>query len=178
MATAEHTLTTQTGAAPEPAARSIGNETSRRMLRFVAIFRAVVAIVLLAIALGFRNPQLLGIRDAGLFLASAASYCLFALLLLVWQWRRPVIVPRLVLVELLIDVLAITLDKYGNLIDQSDRVFTVSSPPDRFEAARVKDLVLPYNVALPQAGGYQVRLAMRDAESGQTGTALQYVVVK
>ena len=112
MATAEHTLTAQTGATPAPAARSIGNETSRRMLRFVAIFRAVVAVVLLAIALGFRNPQLLGIRDAGLFLASAASYCLFALLLLVWQWRRPVIVPRLVLVELLIDVLAIILLMY------------------------------------------------------------------
>ena len=114
MATAEHTLTAQTGATPEPAARSIGNETSRRMLRFVAIFRAVVAVVLLAIALGFRNPQLLGIRDAGLFLASAASYCLFALLLLVWQWRRPVIVPRLVLVELLIDVLAIILLMYAS----------------------------------------------------------------
>jgi len=80
--------------------------------------------------------------------------------------------------QAIIDVLAITLDKNGNLIDQSDRVFTVSSPPDRFEAARVKDLVLPYNVALPQAGGYQVRLAMRDAESGQTGTALRYVVFK
>ena len=90
MATAEHTLTTPASAASpaghatDTAARSIGNDASRRVLRFVVIFRAVVRIVLLAIALGFRNPPLLGIRDAGLFLASTASYCLFAVLLLVW----------------------------------------------------------------------------------------------
>ena len=35
--------------------------------------RQVVAIVLLAIALGLPNPQLLGIRNTGLFLASSAS---------------------------------------------------------------------------------------------------------
>ncbi|HOB53709.1 MAG TPA: VWA domain-containing protein [Acidobacteriota bacterium] len=77
-----------------------------------------------------------------------------------------------------IDMLAVTLDKNGNLIDQSDRVFTVSSPPDQFEAARAKGLTLPYDVALPEAGGYQVRLAVRDAESGRTGTALRYVELK
>ena len=120
MATAEHTLTTPAsaaspaGLAADTAARSIGNDASRRVLRFVVIFRAVVGIVLLAIALGFRDPQLLGIRDAGLFLASTASYCLFAVLLLAWQWRRPVIVPRLVLVELLVDVLAISLLMYAS----------------------------------------------------------------
>ncbi len=120
MAIAEHTLTGQTGAAaptgsaPEPTARSIGNDVSRRVLRFVGTFRAVVAIVLLAIALGLPNPQLLGIRNTGLFLASSASYFLFAVLLLAWQWRRPVIVPRLVLVELLIDVLAISLLMYAS----------------------------------------------------------------
>ncbi len=120
MAIAEHTLTGQTGAAaptgsaPEPSARSIGNDVSRRVLRFVGTFRAVVAIVLLAIALGLPNPQLLGIRNTGLFLASSASYFLFAVLLLAWQWRRPVIVPRLVLVELLIDVLAISLLMYAS----------------------------------------------------------------
>jgi two-component system sensor histidine kinase PilS (NtrC family) len=120
MATAEHTLTTQAaapvpgGLAAETAARSIGNDASRRVLRFVVIFRAVVGIVLLAIALGFRDPQLLGIRNTGLFLASTASYCLFAVLLLVWQWRRPVIVPRLVLVELLVDVLAVSLLMYAS----------------------------------------------------------------
>jgi two-component system sensor histidine kinase PilS (NtrC family) len=35
-------------------------------------------------------------------------------LLLVWQWRQPVIVPRLVLVELLVDVLAISLLMYAS----------------------------------------------------------------
>ncbi|MCL4791278.1 MAG: PAS domain-containing protein [Gammaproteobacteria bacterium] len=114
MATAEHTLKspaagTAPAAAAEPPARSIGSEASRRVLRFVAIFRVAVGIVMLVIAFGFRNPQLLGIRDTALFLVTATGYCLFAVLLLVWQWRRPVIMPRLVLIELLIDVLAISL---------------------------------------------------------------------
>jgi VWFA-related protein len=77
-----------------------------------------------------------------------------------------------------LDMLAITLDKDGNLIDQSDRVFTVFSPPEEFEAALAKGLTLPYQVPLPEAGGYQVRLAVRDAESGQTGTALRYLDLK
>lgn len=109
MTTAEHTLTATSGSAPEPASRGIGSDAAHRVLRFVGIFRVVVGMVMLAIAFGFRNPQILGIRDTGLFLASAASYCLFAVLLLVWQWRRRLIMPRLVLVELLIDVLAISL---------------------------------------------------------------------
>jgi two-component system sensor histidine kinase PilS (NtrC family) len=109
MATAQHTLTTPGSTAPEPPARNIGNDVSRRVLRFVGIFRIAVGIAMLVIAIGFRDPQLLGIRDAGLFLATAASYCLFAVLLLAWQWRQPVIVSRLVLIELLVDVLAISL---------------------------------------------------------------------
>jgi two-component system sensor histidine kinase PilS (NtrC family) len=109
MATAQHTLTTPGSTAPEPPARNIGNDVSRRVLRFVGIFRIAVGIAMLVIAIGFHDPQLLGIRDSGLFLATAASYCLFAVLLLVWQWRPPLIVARLVLIELLVDVLAISL---------------------------------------------------------------------
>jgi len=57
-------------------------------------------------------------------------------------------------------------------------VFTVSAPPDQFEAARAKDLILPYDVALPEAGECQVRLAVRDAEFDWTSTALRYVDLK
>jgi VWFA-related protein len=77
-----------------------------------------------------------------------------------------------------IDMLAITVDKQGNLVDQSDRVFTVQASPEEFEAAKRHDLTLPYRPALPGAGGYQVRVAVRDAGSGLTGMTLRYIDVK
>ncbi|MDH5254409.1 MAG: ATP-binding protein [Gammaproteobacteria bacterium] len=109
MAAAEQTLHEPLRAPPEELTRNIGNDASRRVLRFVGVFRAGIAATMLLIALGFPVSPILGTRDPVLFLTTSAVYCGFALLILAWQWQRPVILPRIALLELAADVLAVTL---------------------------------------------------------------------
>ena len=109
MAAAEQTLHEPLRPPAEEFTRSIGNDASRRVLRFVGVFRAAIAATMLVIALGFPVFPILGTRDPALFLSTSAIYCGFALLVLAWQWSRPVIMPRVALLELAADILAITL---------------------------------------------------------------------
>ena len=109
MAAAEQTLHEPLRPPAEEFTRSIGNDASRRVLRFVGVFRAAIAATMLVIALGFPVFPILGTRDPALFLSTSAVYCGFALLFLAWQWSRPVILPRVALLELAADVLAVTL---------------------------------------------------------------------
>ena len=51
MATAQHTLTTPGSTAPEPPARNIGNDVSRRVLRFVGDSDSVIVRGLMSILL-------------------------------------------------------------------------------------------------------------------------------
>lgn len=108
MATAEQTLHTPLRAAADEFTRTIGNEVSRRVLRFVGVFRAVISSSMLLIALGYPVAPILGTRDPELFLLAAAAYCLLSLGILAWQWQRPVILPRVALLELGADILAVT----------------------------------------------------------------------
>ena len=108
MATAEQTLHTPLRAPAEEFTRTIGNDVSRRVLRFVGVFRAVISSSMLIIALGYPVAPILGTRDPELFLLTAAAYCLLSLAILAWQWRRPVILPRVALLELGADILAVT----------------------------------------------------------------------
>jgi two-component system sensor histidine kinase PilS (NtrC family) len=109
MATAEQTIHDTLRPRGEELTRSIGNDVSRRILRFVGLFRATISTVMLLIALGSPETPILGAFEPRLFLATAAAYCCFALLVLAWQWPRPVILPRVALLELAVDILAITL---------------------------------------------------------------------
>ncbi|MBL8202163.1 MAG: ATPase [Chromatiales bacterium] len=109
MAAAEQTLHEPLRAPAEEFTRSIGNDASRRVLRFVGAFRAAIAATVLVIALGFPVTPILGTRDPALFLSTSAVYCGFALLILAWQWPRPLILPRIALFALAADILAVTL---------------------------------------------------------------------
>ncbi len=109
MATAEQTLKESLRPPAEEATRIIGDDVSRRLLRFVGVFRAGIAGTLLVIALGSQDPPILGVRYPALFLVTAGLYGCFALLVLAWQWNRPILSPRVTLVELAGDILAITL---------------------------------------------------------------------
>lgn len=109
MAAAEQTLHEPLRPPAEEFTRSIGNDASRRVLRFVGVFRAAVAASMLVIALGFPVSPILGTRNPELFLLTSAAYSAFALLVLAWQWQRPVILPRIALLELAADILAVTL---------------------------------------------------------------------
>ena len=108
MATAEQTLHTPLRPPAEEFTRTIGNDVSRRVLRFVGVFRAVISSSMLIIALGYPVAPILGTRDPELFLLTAAAYCLLSLAILAWQWQRPVILPRVALLELGADILAVT----------------------------------------------------------------------
>lgn len=109
MAAAEQTLQEPLRAPAEEFTRIIGNDVSRRVLRFVALFRAGIGATMLVIALGFQVPPILGTRNPELFLLTSAIYCSFAVLVLAWQWQRPVILPRVALLELAVDIAAVTL---------------------------------------------------------------------
>lgn len=82
---------------------------ARGVLRFVSLLRAVIAITMLGISLANQDGPILGVRNSALFLNTAGLYTAFALLVLAWQWRRAVVPPRVALVELAVDILAITL---------------------------------------------------------------------
>ena len=109
MATAEQTLHEPLRTAAEDFARPVGNDVSRRILRFVGLFRAGIGASMLVLALGFPQAPILGVVNPQLFLITAAVYCAFALLLLGWHWQRPAIRPQLALLELAADILAVTL---------------------------------------------------------------------
>ncbi len=108
MATAEQTLHEALRAPAEEFTRTIGNDASRRVLRFVGVFRAAIGASMLVIALGYPVSPILGARNPELFLTAAVLYCTFALLVLVWHWQRPVILPWVALLELGADILAVT----------------------------------------------------------------------
>lgn len=114
MAIAEHTLRDTLGSGVSDMGRSIGTDASRRVLSFVGLFRAVVAAGMLVLALGFRDPAILGSRDPALFLSTASFYCALAMGLLAWQWRRAVVPPPLALLELACDILAVTVLMYAS----------------------------------------------------------------
>ncbi len=109
MATAEQALHEPLRTSAEDFTRTVGNDVSRRILRFVGVFRAAIGASMLVLALGFPQASILGVVNPQLFLNTAAVYCAFALLLLGWQWQRPAIRPRLALLELAADILAVTL---------------------------------------------------------------------
>jgi len=88
--------------------RTIGSDVSRRVLRFVGVFRAAISAGMLVIALGYPVSPILGARDPEVFLTTSAVYCTFAFLVLAWQWQRPVILPLVALFELGADILAVT----------------------------------------------------------------------
>jgi two-component system sensor histidine kinase PilS (NtrC family) len=109
MATAEQTIHEPLRTRTDEFTRSIGNDVSRRILRFVGVFRTSISAAMLVIALGNPDAPLLGVQAPQLFLITALTYSSFALLVLAWQWQRPVILPRVALLELAVDIVAITL---------------------------------------------------------------------
>jgi len=109
MAAAEQTLHEPLRPPAEEFPRAIGNEASRRVVRFVGAFRTATAAGMLLIALGFPVSPILGAARPELFLATAAAYAAFAAVVLLFHWQRPVLMPRLALLELAADTLAVTL---------------------------------------------------------------------
>jgi two-component system sensor histidine kinase PilS (NtrC family) len=107
MATAEHTL--KGSASDFQVGASVAGDAYRRAERLLGAFRLLVTLALLGVSIVYRDVPVLGTRYPGLFLTTAAGYLLVAAMVLISQLRGPRTPPEIVLLEVLIDILAITL---------------------------------------------------------------------
>jgi VWFA-related protein len=76
-----------------------------------------------------------------------------------------------------LELVVLTLDAVGNVLDQASRTETVAAKSDTYERILNNGLSYFLNVPVKQPGGYQVRVAVRDAASEKTGSASQYIGV-
>lgn len=89
--------------------RVLGVDAPRRMLGFIGLARAALASLLLAAALIYRDPPLLSDPHPQVFLTVALLYTVFAWSAFLFLQRRPVLLPRHVVLLLAVDVVVITL---------------------------------------------------------------------
>ncbi len=75
------------------------------------------------------------------------------------------------------DIVAITVDSRGRLMDERPKNYTLTLGQREFENLLVNGLVSTFLVPMPGPGGYQVRLAIRDLASNRVGSANQYVEI-
>jgi len=108
MAVAEPTIQQQIRTSLEELSRPIATDTSRRLQRLVGLFRCLVAIALIITALVYKDPPILGARYPNVFLATALIYLLVAWVGLLYQNQSKDGGLALGPVQLLIDIVGIT----------------------------------------------------------------------
>ncbi|MGA2270568.1 MAG: VWA domain-containing protein [Bryobacteraceae bacterium] len=76
-----------------------------------------------------------------------------------------------------IDIVAVTFGDNGQVVDSSDRTYTLQAKGQTYEDILKKGLVYSIHHPIKKAGAYQLRVALRDATSEEVGSASQYVEV-
>jgi VWFA-related protein len=76
-----------------------------------------------------------------------------------------------------IDIVVLTLDSAGRVVDQASRTETVSAKGETYKRMLQQGLTYVLNVPVKQAGAYQVRVAVRDGASEKLGSASQFTEV-
>jgi VWFA-related protein len=76
-----------------------------------------------------------------------------------------------------IDIVVLTLDSVGRVLDQAIRTETVSAKGETYKRVLQQGLTYALNVPVKQSGAYQVRVAVRDATSEKLGSASQFMEV-
>lgn len=99
---------TGTSRAAAPGEPSPGRRIQRRTVRLVGIFRLLAALLMLAIALGYRETVLPGARDPQLLIPGALLYAIVAAILLGLLWQPRTLLRAVVIAALVVDILAIT----------------------------------------------------------------------
>jgi hypothetical protein len=76
-----------------------------------------------------------------------------------------------------VDVLAVTFDDAGVPVDRRSRSQDIVVPRAKYQTAREQGLIFGINLPVKTPGAYQLRMAVRDSESGHIGSANQYIEV-
>ena len=77
--------------------------------------------------------------------------------------------------QAVLDVLAITFDADGQIVEQINRTQTVRARGNTYRRIVKSGLVYSLSVPVKKAGAYQLRIAVRDATSGRVGSASQFI---
>ena len=76
-----------------------------------------------------------------------------------------------------LEVLAVTFGENGEVADRSNRRYTVTLTPDRYERALKSGFVYTVRVPVKRPGPYQLRIALRDVKSDRIGSTGHFVDV-
>ncbi len=79
--------------------------------------------------------------------------------------------------KVVLDVAALAFDEQGAAIGQNDHAYTTRLPQREYEDSLSRGFVYNLNVAIAKPGGYQIRVAVRDAASNKLGSASDFVEV-
>jgi hypothetical protein len=76
-----------------------------------------------------------------------------------------------------LDVIGVSFDGSGRLIDSSDRIQTLNLKEEAYRKAMRDGLIYSFNLQIKKPGAYQLRMAVRDTASERTGSANQFIQV-
>lgn len=76
-----------------------------------------------------------------------------------------------------VDVVALTFGDSGRIVDEVNRTETIRVRGATYRAILQHGFIYTINVPVRQAGGYQMRVAVRDAATERTGSANQFIEV-
>lgn len=75
------------------------------------------------------------------------------------------------------DVLAISFDENGTIVDQVGQNYTISVKTEKYEEILKEGFVYNFIFPIKKPGAYQMRVAIRDASSAKVGSASQFIEV-
>ena len=79
--------------------------------------------------------------------------------------------------QAVVDVLAITFDADGQIVERVNRIQTLRARGKTLERLMKNGVVYSLSVPVKKPGGYQLRVAVRDGASERIGSASQYIEV-
>ena len=79
--------------------------------------------------------------------------------------------------EAVVDIMAVTFNASGAVVEEANRTVTVRAQGRTYDRLLRDGLIYVLNVPVTRPGGYQLRLAVRDATTLLTGSANQFIEV-
>jgi len=76
-----------------------------------------------------------------------------------------------------LDVVAVALDEQGRVVEEFNRTYPISVPPQGFQTVRQNGLDYSTDLPIKKSGFYSFRLAVRDSNSKRLGSAGDFVQI-